>query len=272
MTSALAAAGVATILVMTGTACSSTTSGSTTSGSTTSGSTTSGSTTSDAGQPTTITVAAASSLTDVLGRIGADFMAANPGIEVRFSFAGSSAIAEQIREGAPLDVFASAGMTIMEPLVAESLVGTPTSFATNTLMIAVPPDNPGGVTRLADLSDVSVILCQPQVPCGTAADDMLETQAIDVSPVSLEPDVRSVLSKIEADEVDAGIVYVTDVRAAGGAVLGIEIPAEANVTTTYQAAAVTATAHAAAATAFVAYLQQPGAQAVLAQAGFGNVR
>ena len=113
---------------------------------------------------TTITVGAASSLTEVLVTIGEDYMAANPEVTVTFSFAGSSAIAEQIRSGAPLDAFASAGTSSMEPLATEGLVTDVTAFATNTLMIATPPGNPGGVTGLADLPGATVLVCQEQVP------------------------------------------------------------------------------------------------------------
>ena len=219
-------------------------------------------------QRTTITVGAASSLTDVLSTIAAEFTKANPGISVQVSFAASSAVAEQIRGGAPLDVFASAGTTSMEPLVTESLVTGVQDFATNSLEIAVPPGNPAGVTGLADLPSVTVVICQEQAPCGVATAKLFDHNALTVTPVSLEPDVRSVLGKIEADEADAGIVYVTDVLAAGEQVVGVKIPAESNVTTTYQAAVVSASPQAAAAAMFVDFLSGPESQAALAGAGF----
>ena len=217
---------------------------------------------------TTITVGAASSLTDVFIAIGDQFTQAHPDIEVRFSFAASSAIAEQITQGAPLDVFASAGTTSMQPLVDGGQVTGATAFATNSLQIATPPGNPAGVTGLADLTKVTVVVCEEQVPCGVAAQKLFEANSLTISPVSLEPDVRSVLAKIEADEADAGVVYVTDVKAAGGMVVGIPIPAEQNVTSTYQAGVVKESTHGDAAAAFVAYLASPEAQAVLASAGF----
>ena len=217
---------------------------------------------------TTITVGAASSLTDVFITIGDSFTQANPDIEVRFSFAASSAIAEQIGQGAPLDVFASAGTTSMQPLSDAGQVTGVTAFATNSLQIATPRGNPAGVTGLADLPAVSVVVCEEQVPCGVAAQKLFEANSLAVRPVSLEPDVRSVLAKIEADEADAGIVYVTDVIAAGDIVVGVEIPAEQNVTSTYQAAVVAESPSAAAAAAFVAYLATPEAQAALKAAGF----
>ena len=213
-----------------------------------------------------ITVAAAASLTDVFEAIGATFTQ-DTGIDVTFSFAGSSAIAEQIRGGAPIDVFASAGRTSMEPLVAEQLVTDVAAFASNSLTIAVPAGNPGEVTGLADLDRVSVVVCQEQVPCGVATAQMLERNALAITPVSYEPDVRSVLGKIVADEADAGIVYVTDVERRPG-VESVAIPSDANVSTTYQAAVVTASARTDAASAFISYLTEPEAQAVLAAAGF----
>lgn len=217
---------------------------------------------------TTITVAAAASLTDVFASIGPLFTEES-GIEVRFSFAGSSTIAEQIRGGAPLDVFASAGATAIEPLAAEDLVTSVADFASNTLAIAVPLGNPGGVADLADLARVSVVVCAEQVPCGVAATTLFEQNALAVRPVSFEPDVRAVLTKIETDEADAGIVYATDVVARAGRVDAVAIPATDNVRSTYQAAVVTASGQAAAAAAFVAFLAGPQAQAALAEAGFG---
>lgn len=217
---------------------------------------------------TTITVGAASSLTDVFATIGDTFTKANPGISVKFSFAASSAIAEQITQGAPLDVFASAGTTSMQPLADGGQVIGVTAFATNSLQIATPPGNPAGVTGLSDLAKVKVVVCEEQVPCGVAAQKLFEANALTIAPVSLEPDVRSVLAKIEADEADAGIVYVTDVKSAGGMVVGVTIPTDQNVTSTYQAGVVADSSHADAAAKFVAYLATPEAQAALAAAGF----
>ena len=224
---------------------------------------------SSSGTPsTTITVGAASSLTDVFATIGEEFMADNRDIAVTFSFAGSSAIAEQIRSGAPLDVFASAGASSMDPVAAEGLVTDVTTFATNTLMIATPRGNPAAITGLADLPRATVLVCQEQVPCGVATAALFQQNGLDISPVSFEPDVVSVLGKIEADEADAGIVYVTDVLSSGARVEGVAIPAADNVTTTYQAGVVRDSAHADAAALFVSYLTGQQAQAAFAAAGF----
>jgi molybdate transport system substrate-binding protein len=219
---------------------------------------------------TTITVGAASSLTDVFTVIGDRFMEDNPGISIAFSFAGSSSIAEQIRGGAPLDAFASAGTSSMDPLESEGLVTGVAAFATNSLIIATPAGNPAAITGLDDLPGATVIVCQEQVPCGVATATLLERGGLDVAPVSFEPDVASVLGKIVADEADAGIVYVTDVLSAGDQVEGIVIPADVNVMTTYQAAVVRDAEQADAAALFVAYLTGPQAQAALAEAGFGK--
>ena len=220
---------------------------------------------------TTITVAAAASLTDVFSGIGPAFTQES-GIEVRFSFAGSSTIAEQIRGGAPIDAFASAGTTAIEPLVTEGLVAQMTAFASNSLAIAVPLGNPGGVSGLTDLTGVSVVVCAEQVPCGVATARLFEQNALAVRPVSFEPDVRAVLTKIETDEADAGIVYVTDVAARAGRVEAVTIPATDNVATAYQAAVVTTSERTDPAAAFVAFLAGPQAQAALAAAGFGPPR
>ncbi len=217
--------------------------------------------------PPTITVAAAASLTDVFEVIGTEFTQVT-GIPVTFSFAASSAIAEQVRGGAPIDVFASAGKASMEPLVAEQLVTGVADFATNSLVIATPAGNPAAVTGLGDLSRVSVAVCQEQVPCGAATVRLFEQNALAVTPVTFEPDVRSVLTKVETDEVDAGIVYVTDVAAAGDLVEGVTIPSDSNVTTLNQVAIVAASDNAEAAAAFIAFLNGPEAQVALAAAGF----
>jgi molybdate transport system substrate-binding protein len=218
---------------------------------------------------TTVTVGAAASLTDVFAQVGAAFTAAHPGIEVTFTFAGSSTLAEQIRQGAPIDVLASAGSSSMTPLADDGLVSDVTDFATNTLQIATPPANPGNVQSIRDLSAVTFVVCQEAVPCGIAAQELFARTGINPAAASYESDVRAVLTKVIADEVDAGIVYVTDVIAAGDDVAGVEIPAEANVSTTYQAAVTQDSASRQAAADFVAFLTSDLAQSILSDAGFG---
>ena len=218
-----------------------------------------------------ITVFAASSLTESFSRLGQQYEAANPGATVTFSFAASSALATQILSGAPADVFASASTATMQQVVDSGAVADPTEFAVNSMAIAVPPANPGKVTGLDSLANRSVktAVCQPQVPCGVTAQQVFGNAGVTVSPVTLEPDVKSVLSKVVLGEVDAGLVYATDVRAAGASVTGIDIPTAVNASTAYPIAAVTTSRNTATARDFVEYVLSPAGQRVLAAAGFG---
>ncbi len=219
-----------------------------------------------------ITVLAAASLTESFTTLATGFETAHPGSTVTLSFAASSALARQITSGAPADVFASASTTTMQQVVDAGEASAPTDFATNTMEIAVPPDNPAGVTGVDSLSDpaVKTAVCQPQVPCGATAQKVFAAADLTVRPVTLEPDVKSVLSKVVLDEVDAGMVYVTDVAAAGSTVQGVPIPAAVNATTAYPIAVLTGSTEPAAARAFVDYVLSPAGQAVLSVAGFAK--
>ncbi|WP_028049308.1 molybdate ABC transporter substrate-binding protein [Cellulomonas sp. URHD0024] len=217
-----------------------------------------------------ITVLAAASLTESFTTLGRHFEAAHPGVTVRFSFAASSALAQQITDGAPADVFASASATTMRDVVTAGEASDPVVFATNSMEIAVPPTNPAKVTGVHDLTSTAVTtaLCQPQVPCGATAAAVFTNAGITVTPVTLEPDVRSVLSKVELGEVDAGVVYVTDVLAAGEKVRGVEIPDDVNASTDYPIAPLAHSTHAEAASAFVDYVLSADGARVLSAAGF----
>ena len=219
-----------------------------------------------------ITVFAAASLTESFTTLGKQFEQEHPGTTVTFSFAASSALAGQIKDGAPADVFASAATSNMDQVVESGDAGTPVTFATNSMEIAVPPSNPGDVDSLDDLAQTSVTtaLCQPQVPCGATAQKVFDNADITVKPVTLEPDVKSVLSKVTLGEVDAGVVYVTDVLAAGEDVLGVEIPADVNASTSYPIATLTDSANPATAQAFVAFVLAPAGDSVLSAAGFAQ--
>lgn len=217
---------------------------------------------------TTVTIGAASSLTKSFTEIGEEFMRANPGIQVRFSFAGSSAIAEQIRGGAPIDGFASAGVSAMRPVAQEGLVTDVRDFARNSLEIVVPANNPAGIGSLPDLAGSTFVACQPQVPCGVAYQALVSKNDLTLTPASLEPDASSVLAKVETDEADAGIVYVTDILGAGDSVTGVEIPAVDNVTSTYQIGVVTASRRAVATGDFIDFVMSPAGQRILAANGF----
>ncbi|MEO6820990.1 MAG: molybdate ABC transporter substrate-binding protein [Candidatus Nanopelagicales bacterium] len=225
---------------------------------------------SDSGLSGSITVFAAASLTESFTTLGQQFEAANPGVKVTFSFAASSALATQITNGAPADVFASASTKNMDQVVTAGYASNPTTFAKNVMEVAVPPANPANVASVDDLAKpaVKVALCQPQVPCGSTAEKVFTNAKITVTPVTQEPDVKSVLSKVTLGEVDAGVVYVTDVMAAGSTVKGIEIPADVNASTSYPIASVSKSQNLAAAQAFVAYVLSPAGSAVLATAGF----
>jgi molybdate transport system substrate-binding protein len=219
-----------------------------------------------------VTVFAAASLTESFNKIGEQFQAAHPGVRVTFSFAASSALATQIAGGAPADVFASASAKNMDQVVAGGDAKNPTTFAKNEMEIAVPPANPGNVAAVADLAKpaVKVARCQPQVPCGAVAQQVFGNAKITVKPVTLEPDVKSVLSKVTLGEVDAGMVYVTDVLAAGDKAKGVEIPAEVNASTSYPIAALTGAPNPSAAQAFVDYVLSADGQSVLKAAGFAQ--
>ena len=218
----------------------------------------------------TITVLAASSLTGTFTQIGKQFEAAHPGVTVKFSFGASSTLATQITDGAPADVFASAAPKNMDTVVTANDASNPQDFAKNTAEVAVPPSNPASVTSVNDLakSSVKVALCQPQVPCGVVAAGVFKNAGITVKPVTLQPDVKSVLTQVETGNVDAGVVYVTDVKAAGAKVKGVTIPASENASTLYPIATVSSSKEMATAQAFVAYVLSPAGQQVLAAAGF----
>jgi len=218
----------------------------------------------------TVTVFAAASLTESFTTLGRQFEAAHPGTTVKFNFGASSSLAENIDQGAPADVFASASPKNMQQVVDADGASDSKTFARNVMQIAVPPDNPAGVREVTDLarSNVKVALCQPQVPCGAVAQQVFENVNITVKPVTQGADVKAVLTTVQLGEVDAGMVYRTDVRAAGTKVKGIEIPADQNASTSYPIAALTEAPNPAGAAAFVDYVLSPDGEKVLEQAGF----
>jgi len=218
----------------------------------------------------TITVFAASSLKGTFTTLGQQFEAAHPGDTVKFSFGASSALATQITSGAPADVFASASRKNMTTVVSAGDASNPQNFAKNIAEVAVPPSNPANVTSVNDLakSSVKTALCQPQVPCGVVAAGVFKNAGITVKPVTLQPDVKSVLTQVELGNVDAGVVYVTDVKTAGSKVKGVTIPADVNASTKYPIAAISGSKEMPVAQAFVAYVLSPAGQSVLSAAGF----
>jgi molybdate transport system substrate-binding protein len=219
----------------------------------------------------TVVVDAASSLKDTFTVLATSFEAAHPGSKVTLNFGGSDTLAAAITGGAPVDVFAAASAKTMTTVTAAGDgVGTPVTFAKNELEIAVPPSNPAKIASLADTvkSGVKLVTCAATVPCGAAATKAYAAARLTAKPVSLEPDVRSVLTKVELNEADAGIVYQTDVLAAGAKVTGINFPEAAQAIATYPIVEVKGSKNAATAQAFIAYIVGATGQAMLQKAGF----
>lgn len=219
----------------------------------------------------TVTVFAAASLTESFDEIAAAFELAHPNVEVVLSYGGSSGLATQIVEGAPVDVFAAASPATMATVVDAGLAANPVDFTANVLEIAVPVGNPGGIEGIADFANphLALAVCAVEVPCGAAAQQVFDALGLAAAPDTLEQDVKSVLTKVELGEVDAGLVYRTDVLAAGGAVEGIEFPEAAEAVNRYPIVALTGAPNADAAAAFVAWVLSDAGQTVLQRAGFG---
>lgn len=217
-------------------------------------------------------VSAAASLTDAFAEVESAFEAANPGVDVVLNLGASSALREQILEGAPADVFASANTSNMDQVVEAGEAGDPEIVVTNLLQIAVPAGNEAGVTGLEDFANEALLigLCAEVVPCGDFARETLENAGVTPAIDTNEPDVRALLTKIEAGELDAGIVYVTDVLSTAGTVEGIDIPEENNVVANYPIAALTNAPNPDAAAAFVAYVLSDEGQAILTEFGFSS--
>lgn len=225
------------------------------------------------GETLTLQVFAAASLQEPFEEIGEQFESEHEGVAVAFNVAGSSTLVEQIQQGAPADVFASANTTTMDTLVEAGLHGAdPVDFAANTLMIAVPAGNPAGVAGLASLTDenLNLVVCAPEVPCGAAAETVEEAAGLDFAPVSEEQSVTDVLNKVTSGEADAGLVYATDVMKAGDAVEGIAFPEAAGAVNTYPITTVKDAANAELAGEFVDLVTGEKGQEILAGYGFAR--
>lgn len=220
---------------------------------------------------TTIHVFAASSLTEAFTEIGAAFEAAHPGETVQLTFGGSADLVGQITEGAPADVFASADAANMQKLVeAQLALGAPVVIARNTFAIITAPGNPLRIGGVPDLSrrDLVVVLCASTVPCGEGAEQILAATGVTVAAKSYEDKVKGVVTKVTSGEADAGIVYVTDVLAAGTSASGVAIPADVNAVNDYPITVITTARHPADADDFIAFVAGPVGQDILARHGF----
>jgi len=222
-------------------------------------------------QRRTLTVLAAASLTEAFTDLEKAFEAGHPGVDVTLNVAGSSALAQQIVNGARADVFASADQANMDRVTGAGLATGPTVFATNRLTIAVAPGNPRRITGLADLGgdDVTLVVCAPQVPCGAAAGRAATAAGVTLEPASEEQDVRAVLSKVTAGEADAGLVYVTDVVAARGRADRVDFREAGDAVNSYPIAALTGAARADLAAEFVSFVLGDVGEKELVESGFG---
>jgi molybdate transport system substrate-binding protein len=225
------------------------------------------------GGDTTLTVFAAASLTKTFTELGKEFESQHDGVKVEFSFGGSSDLVSQLQQGAPADVFASADEANMEKLTSDDLqADDPVDFASNTLEIATPPGNPAGIASFADLGKdgVNVVVCAPEVPCGAAAVKAEQATGVTINPVSEEQSVTDVLAKVSSGEADAGLVYVTDVAAAGDSVEGVTFPESSAIVNTYPIVALKDSKNADLAQEFIDLVTSDKGQSILEEAGFAK--
>lgn len=235
---------------------------------------------SSGGTTGTVQVFAASSLTDAFGEVADAFETSGNGVEVELVLGGSSSLREQILDGAEADVFASANAAVMADLVAAGATRGPADpFAANTLALVVPAGNPAGLTSIDELTDAEFVLgvCAPEVPCGAAADELFELAGFEPQPDTREPNVRALLAKIEAGELDAGVVYHSDIS--GSTVEAVPLPVGLQVEVDYSIAAVAVAGRAEAdvdneaaanTDAFIDFVHSPEGQAILVRHGFIN--
>ncbi|MGD9531964.1 molybdate ABC transporter substrate-binding protein [Pseudonocardia sp.] len=221
----------------------------------------------------TLTVFAAASLTDTFTALGKKFEESHLDVSVRFNYAGSSTLAQQIVQGAPADVFAAANTETMKTVTdAGGTEGEPAIFATNILEIATQPGNPKQITGFASLADpgLKVVVCAPAVPCGAVTQQVEQNTGIQLSPVSEEQSVTAVLTKVTTGNADAGLVYVTDVKSAGDRVTGVPFPEADAAPTDYPIAALSKAPQPELAQQFVDMVIGPDGQQILQTAGFGS--
>jgi len=232
-----------------------------------------GSTEQPAAEKAEIIVFAAASLKKTFTDIGGQFNTENPGVSVEFTFAGSSDLVTQLTHGAQADVFASADTKNMDKAAqAGLLAGDPVTFASNTLTMAVAPGNPKKIASLKDLTQqgLNVVMCAPQVPCGSATQKVEHATGIKLNPVSEESSVTDVLNKVETGEADAGLVYVTDATGAGDKVASVPFPEAAGAVNMYPIAVLKESKSQELARKFVDLVTGDAGQRVLSAAGFAK--
>jgi molybdate transport system substrate-binding protein len=215
-----------------------------------------------------LTVLAAASLTDVFDQLASPFEEEHDATVI-FSFGSSTDLAEQVADGAPGDVLATADSTSMRLAEDAGVTGDVETFATNVLTIVVPKGNPAGIETLDDLADATWVRCADEVPCGKVALAVLDANQVTAEPASLEEDVRSTLDKVVSGEADAGLVYATDAVAAGDDVEAIEIPGAEDDLTSYYVATLEQSEDGTLAAGWVAWVTSEQGRQILADAGFG---
>jgi molybdate transport system substrate-binding protein len=232
-----------------------------------------------------LTVFAAASLTEAFTELGKAYEAEHPGVTITFNFAGSQQLAQQLAQGAPGDVFASADRAQMDAAIQASRVALENiqALAGNQLVIAAPLNNPAQIKDLSSLTQpgIKIVLAAPEVPAGKYAQQFLDKatksgsyganykEEVLKNVVSYEENVRAVLSKVALGEADAGIVYRTDVtQALYSKVALLSIPDEFNIQVTYIIAPVSDSPHSGTAADFVAYTVSPAGQEILSRFGF----
>lgn len=231
----------------------------------------------DAGEPgdpggddRTLTVLAAASLTGAFDDLAEIFEDAHPGVEVRLSLDSSATLAQQVIAGAPADVLATADLRTMTIAAdGDALADDPRTFATNTLVLVTPADDPAGITAFADITGTAYVTCAESAPCGAIARDLLAANGIESPPVSREVDVRAVLTKVVLGEADAGLVYATDAAAAGDEVRTLPVPGAPALRTEYPIALLAAAPAEDLGRAWVDLVRSAEGQQVLARHGFG---
>ncbi|MBD2763854.1 molybdate ABC transporter substrate-binding protein [Kocuria sp. cx-455] len=231
-----------------------------------------GSAAASSGGDRTLIVYAAASLAGTFDQLGKDFEEAHPGTTVALNYGGSSGLVQQLTEGAPADVFASADQKNMTKLTDAQLNdGEPTIFATNTLTIVVPADNPADITSFEDLrkGGVKLVTCASEVPCGSATQTVEKVNGVTLEPVSEEGSVTDVLGKVTSGQADAGIVYVTDAKSAGDKITTVGLPKANQAINKYPIVTLKDAKNTELAAEFEKLVTGPQGQEGLKKAGFG---